>query len=107
MSAGRYERRCSRRLLPWILLTLSARQADDILKTLNSLLDSYCCNRPFMQMSADGVVVRKDAYGATMTFKLAGLGEPTIDGKSYKEMEESLFISIHTVKSHVYNLYKK
>ena len=30
-----------------------------------------------------------------------------IDGKSYKEMEESLFISIHTVKSHVYNLYRK
>jgi DNA-binding CsgD family transcriptional regulator len=30
-----------------------------------------------------------------------------IDGKSYKQMEESLFISIHTVKSHVYNLYRK
>jgi DNA-binding CsgD family transcriptional regulator len=30
-----------------------------------------------------------------------------IDGKSYKQMEESLFISIHTVKSHVYSLYRK
>jgi DNA-binding CsgD family transcriptional regulator len=30
-----------------------------------------------------------------------------IDGKSNKQMEESLFISIHTVKSHVYNLYRK
>jgi len=30
-----------------------------------------------------------------------------IDGKSYRQMEESLFISIHTVKSHVYSLYRK
>jgi DNA-binding CsgD family transcriptional regulator len=30
-----------------------------------------------------------------------------IDGKSYKEIESSLHISIHTVKSHVYNLYRK
>ncbi len=30
-----------------------------------------------------------------------------IDGKSYKQMEETLHISIHTVKSHVYNLYRK
>jgi DNA-binding CsgD family transcriptional regulator len=30
-----------------------------------------------------------------------------IDGKSYKEMEETLHISIHTVKSHTYNLYRK
>ncbi len=33
--------------------------------------------------------------------------ELVIDGKSYKQMEESLFISIHTVKSHVYSLYRK
>jgi DNA-binding CsgD family transcriptional regulator len=30
-----------------------------------------------------------------------------IDGKSYKEIESSLHISIHTVKSHVYSLYRK
>jgi DNA-binding CsgD family transcriptional regulator len=30
-----------------------------------------------------------------------------LDGKSYKQMEATLFISIHTVKSHVYNLYRK
>jgi DNA-binding CsgD family transcriptional regulator len=30
-----------------------------------------------------------------------------IDGKSYKQMETSLHISIHTVKSHAYNLYRK
>ena len=30
-----------------------------------------------------------------------------IDGKSYKQMEETLHISIHTVKSHAYNLYRK
>lgn len=30
-----------------------------------------------------------------------------LDGKSYKEMEETLHISIHTVKSHTYNLYRK
>jgi DNA-binding CsgD family transcriptional regulator len=30
-----------------------------------------------------------------------------IDGKSYKEIESGLHISIHTVKSHVYSLYRK
>ncbi|MCX6559105.1 MAG: helix-turn-helix transcriptional regulator [Candidatus Aminicenantes bacterium] len=30
-----------------------------------------------------------------------------IDGKSYKQMEEALHISIHTVKSHAYSLYRK
>ncbi len=30
-----------------------------------------------------------------------------IDGKSYKEIENALHISIHTVKSHVYSLYRK
>jgi DNA-binding CsgD family transcriptional regulator len=30
-----------------------------------------------------------------------------LDGRSYKQMEDELFISIHTVKSHVYNLYRK
>ncbi|MFC2155011.1 response regulator transcription factor [Acidobacteriota bacterium] len=30
-----------------------------------------------------------------------------IDGKSNKEIEDELYISIHTVKNHVYNLYQK
>jgi len=33
--------------------------------------------------------------------------ELMIDGKSYKEIETALHISIHTVKSHVYSLYRK
>lgn len=33
--------------------------------------------------------------------------ELMIDGKSYKEIESTLHISIHTVKSHVYSLYRK
>jgi DNA-binding CsgD family transcriptional regulator len=33
--------------------------------------------------------------------------ELMIDGKSYKEIEGALHISIHTVKSHVYSLYRK
>ncbi len=33
--------------------------------------------------------------------------ELMIDGKSYKEIESYLHISIHTVKSHVYSLYRK
>jgi len=33
--------------------------------------------------------------------------ELMIDGKSYKEIESALHISIHTVKSHVYSLYRK
>jgi DNA-binding CsgD family transcriptional regulator len=30
-----------------------------------------------------------------------------LDGKTNKQMEDMLYISIHTVKSHVYNLYRK
>ena len=30
-----------------------------------------------------------------------------LDGKSNKEIEGKLFISYHTVKNHVYNLYQK
>lgn len=30
-----------------------------------------------------------------------------VDGKSNKEIEEALFISYHTVKNHIYNLYQK
>ncbi len=33
--------------------------------------------------------------------------ELMLDGKSYKEIESALHISIHTVKSHVYSLYRK
>ena len=33
--------------------------------------------------------------------------ELMIDGKSYKEIEAALHISIHTVKTHVYSLYRK
>lgn len=30
-----------------------------------------------------------------------------VDGRSYRQIESELFISIHTVKSHVYSLYRK
>lgn len=30
-----------------------------------------------------------------------------LDGKSNKEIEDTLFISIHTVKNHIYNVYRK
>jgi len=30
-----------------------------------------------------------------------------LDGKSNKEIEDSLFISYHTVKNHVYNIFQK
>jgi hypothetical protein len=52
------------------------------LKTLNAILASSCANRPVLQLSADGVVVRKDAGGATMTFKFADIGSMTIDADS-------------------------
>jgi hypothetical protein len=58
------------------------KQVDDTLKTLNALLASYCSNRPVLQLSADGTVVRKDADGGMMTFKLADIGDITIDTDS-------------------------
>jgi len=30
-----------------------------------------------------------------------------LKGKSNKEIEDELFISIHTVRNHIYNIYKK
>jgi hypothetical protein len=79
------------RLITWIVVGLGMmgvaglppqKPADDALKTLNALLASYCANRPVLQLSADGTVVRKDADGGMMTFKLADIGEITIDTDS-------------------------
>jgi hypothetical protein len=76
------------RLIPWIVAAVSmvggARftlqaPTDDVLKTLNALLASSCYNRPVLQLAADATVVRRDADGGTMTFKLADIGEVTID----------------------------
>jgi hypothetical protein len=57
-------------------------QTTDTLKKLNALLASSCYNSPVLQLSADGTVVRKDADGGTMTFKLADIGSMTIDTDS-------------------------
>ncbi len=57
-------------------------QATDTLKKLNAILASSCSNRPVLQVSADGTVVRKDADGGTMTFKLSDIGSMTIDADS-------------------------
>jgi hypothetical protein len=54
-------------------------QTADTLKKLNAILASSCYNSPVLQLSADGTVVRKDAGGGTMTFKLAEIGSITID----------------------------
>lgn len=45
--------------------------------------------------------------GRGLTTREMEILELMIDGKSYKEIESSLHISIHTVKSHVYSLYRK
>jgi hypothetical protein len=75
-------------LITWIVAGLGMlsvagippqKQADDALKTLNALFASSCNNRPVLQLSAGGTVVRKDADGGTMTFKLADIGDITID----------------------------
>jgi hypothetical protein len=57
-------------------------QTTDTLKKLNAVLASSCYNSPVLQLSADGTVVRKDADGGTMTFKLADIGSMTIDTDS-------------------------
>lgn len=54
-------------------------QTTDTLKKLNAVLASSCYNSPVLQLSADGTVVRKDASGGTMTFKLADIGSMTVD----------------------------
>jgi hypothetical protein len=57
-------------------------QTADTLKKLNAVLASSCYNSPVLQLSADGIVIRKDADGATMTFKLADIGSMTVDTDS-------------------------
>jgi hypothetical protein len=57
-------------------------QTADTVKKLNAILASSCANSPVLQVSADGTVVRKDAGGGTMTFKLADIGSMTIDTDS-------------------------
>jgi hypothetical protein len=57
-------------------------QAVDTLKTLNALLASSCNSRPVLQLSTDGTIVRKDADGGLMTFKLADIDDITIDTDS-------------------------
>jgi hypothetical protein len=57
-------------------------QTADTLKKLNAILASSCYNSPVLQLSAEGVVVRKDADGGSMTFKLADIGSLTIDTDS-------------------------
>jgi hypothetical protein len=57
-------------------------QTTDTLKKLNAVLASSCYNSPVLQLSADGTVVRKDAGGGTMTFKLADIGSMTVDTDS-------------------------
>ena len=56
-------------------------QTTDTLKKLNAVLASSCYNSPVLHVSADGTVVRKDADGGTMTFKLADIGSVTIDNE--------------------------
>lgn len=57
-------------------------QTADTLKKLNAALASSCYNSPVLQLSADGTVVRKDADGGTMTFRLADIGTMTTDADS-------------------------
>ncbi|MCX6543111.1 MAG: hypothetical protein NTV05_01715 [Acidobacteria bacterium] len=57
-------------------------QTTDTLKKLNAVLASSCYNSPVLHLSADGTVVRKDADGGTMTFKLAEIGSMTVDADS-------------------------
>jgi hypothetical protein len=54
-------------------------QPTDTLKKLNAVLASSCYNSPVLQLSVDGTVVRKDAGGGAMTFKLADIGSITVD----------------------------
>jgi hypothetical protein len=59
--------------------TLAAQEAAPTLKELNALLATFCSNKPTLTLAADGIVVRKDSTGDTMTFKLCDIGEITID----------------------------
>jgi hypothetical protein len=75
------------RALIWIVAGLNlagvvgASPADqpDIVKKLNERLAASCYNRPVLQVSASGVVARRDADGGTMTFALSDIGSVTID----------------------------
>lgn len=59
------------------------------------------------QMSNDGNCLDSLQNSHGLSARELEILKLVLDGKSYKQMEEALFISIHTVKSHVYNLYRK
>jgi DNA-binding CsgD family transcriptional regulator len=50
-----------------------------------------------------------DSLAAThgITRREQEIVELIVQGKSNKEIEELLFISVHTVKNHVYNIFRK
>ncbi len=59
------------------------------------------------RMSNDGSRLDSLQHSHGLSARELEILKLVLDGKSYRQMEDALFISIHTVKSHVYNLYRK
>jgi len=66
---------------------------------------------PFVKRSTPQAVKKMDLSDVAAQYRLspreAEILGLIMEGKSNRNMEESLFISYHTVKNHVYNLYRK
>ncbi|MCP5105448.1 MAG: helix-turn-helix transcriptional regulator [bacterium] len=72
---------------------------------LMRFLRKYYRDHPLQPLEGDDISAFFDKYGLTEREReIAGL---ILEGKSNREIEAKLFISYATVKTHVYNIYKK
>lgn len=56
-------------------LPASADTPQELMRKINLLLIESCANQPKLELLADGEIARKDANGATWSFKLRDLQE--------------------------------
>lgn len=85
------------------------------LEIINAIKDLYYGGAPMSSQIARKVVAsfqKKETAQPSRTLEVLTdreyeILEALVSGKLYKEISDSLFISIETVRKHVYNIYKK
>jgi DNA-binding CsgD family transcriptional regulator len=72
---------------------------------LTSYLRTYTNRQPLQPLSQKRLQTVIDRYN--ITDREAQIVKMLLQGKSYRDIEDKLFISLKTVKSHTYNIYRK